>query len=94
MSMNYNIIERMRDHLRPKGTAPIVQLFTQDSSGMWLNAEFVTKCINELDRMHVRVACGDGPTNLEKLAYMLLCESAYIDIKTEEEREIWLALQS
>jgi hypothetical protein len=33
---------------------------------------------------------GDGPTNLEKLAYQLLLDSAYIDLKQEAEREAWL----
>jgi len=75
------ITDRMRHYLQPKGASPIVQLKTLDSCGMWLRAEFVTKCIDELDRMHVRVACGEGPTNLEKLAYMLLCDSAYIENK-------------
>ena len=92
MSMNYNVIGRMRDHLQPKGTAPIVQL--QLAGHGMFNSDFITKCINELERMDIRAVMGEGPTNLEKLAYQLLKDSAYIDIKAEEEREIWMALSS
>ena len=92
MSMNYNITERMRNQLQPKGTAPIVQL---QLAGLGLfNSDFINKCIDELERMPIRAALGESPTNLEKLAYQLLKDSAYIDIKSEEEREIWLTLKS
>lgn len=90
--MNYNITDRMRNQLQPKGTAPIVQLHL---AGLGIfNSDFIAKCINELERMPIRTALGEGPTNLEKLAYQLLKDSAYIDIIEEEEREIWLALTS
>lgn len=74
------ITERMRNNLRPQGTEPIVGLRTR-GAGIWLDHEFVTKCIDELDKMQARAIVGDEPTNLEKLAYMLLCDSAYIETK-------------
>jgi hypothetical protein len=88
--MNLNIIERMRNELRPKGTAPIV-ILRPLGIGIEMHADFVTKCIDELERMEIRVAMGDMPTNLEKLAYQLLLDSAYIDPKAEREREERLA---
>ena len=86
-----NIIERLRNNLQPKGTAPIVLLRPLHSCGIEMHADFVTKCIDELEQMHIRVAVGDMPTNLEKLAYQLLLDSAYIDLKHEAEREARLA---
>lgn len=77
------LIERMRDQLRPRGTAPVVQLRVA-GYGMF-NSDFVTQCIDELDKMHIRVACGDKPTALERLAYQVLLDSAYIDLKHEAE---------
>jgi hypothetical protein len=88
--MDLNIIERMRNELRPKGTAPIV-ILRPLGIGIEMHADFVTKCIDELERMPMRAALGDMPTNLEKLAYQLLLDSAYIDPKAECEREERLA---
>ena len=85
-----DIIRRMRANLQPKGTAPIVLLRPLHSSGIEMHVDFVQKCIDELERIPSRVALGDMPTNLEKLAYQLLLDSAYIDPKHEAEREQWL----
>ena len=80
---NPTIIERLRNQLQPRGTAPVVQLFIA-GYGMY-NSDFVTKCIDELDRMHLRAAVGDKPTALEQLAYQVLLDSAYIDLQHEAE---------
>jgi hypothetical protein len=88
--MNLNIIERMREELQPKGTAPIVILRPM-GIGIEMHADFVTKCIDELERIPMRAAVGEVPSNLEKLAYQLLLDSAYIDPKAEREREERLA---
>lgn len=84
------LIERLRNNLQPRGTAPIVGLHT-NGSGIWMDKEFVDKCIDEIEQMPMRAAVGDGPSNLEKLAYQLLLDSAYIDLKAEREREERLA---
>jgi hypothetical protein len=83
------LIERLRNNLHPRGTAPVVQLHLA-GYGMF-NSDFVSKCLDELEQMPMRAAVGDGPTNLEKLAYQLLMDSAYIDLKQEAEREERLA---
>ena len=85
-----DIIQRLRANLQPKGTAPIVLLRPMHSVGIEMHVDFVQKCIDELEKMPIRVAMGDMPTNLEKLAYQLLLDSAYIDPKHEAEREQWL----
>jgi hypothetical protein len=82
------LIERMRNNLQPQGTAPVVNLRLNGVA--MFNKEFVDKCLDELERMPMRAAVGDGPTHLEQLAYQLLLDSAYIDLKQEAEREAWL----
>jgi hypothetical protein len=85
-----DIIKRLRNNLQPKGTAPIVLLRPMNSVGIEMHVDFVSKCIDELEQIPVRAAMGDMPSNLEKLAYQLLLDSAYIDPKHEREREQWL----
>ena len=84
------LIERLRNNLQPKGTAPIVLLRPLNSCGIEMHSDFVNKCIDELERMPALAAVGYTPSNLEKLAYQLLLDSAYIDPKHEAEREQWL----
>lgn len=74
------IIEQLRNSLQPKGTAPIVILRPM-GIGIELHVDFVTKCIDELERMPMLAVLGEEPSNLERLAYMLLCDSAYIEPK-------------
>ena len=69
------IIERMRNNLRPGGTAPVVGLHLNER---FFNVEFIEQCIRELEMMPARSAVGEPPNALEKLAYTLLCDSAYI----------------
>ena len=84
-----DIIQRLRNNLQPKGTAPIVILRTL-GVGIEMHPDFVNKCIDELEKMPMRAALGEEPTNLEKLAYQLLLDAAYIDLKQEREREEFL----
>lgn len=72
------ITERMRHYLQPSGTAPVVGLHLNDR---FFHVDFINKCIDELEKMPMKVALGDQPSNLEKLAYTLLCDSAYIETK-------------
>jgi hypothetical protein len=82
------LIERLRNNLQPRGTAPVVNLRLNGVA--MFNKEFVDRCLDELERMPMRAAVGDGPTHLEQLAYQLLLDSAYIDLKQEAEREEFL----
>jgi hypothetical protein len=81
--MDEYIISQLRSNLKPKGTAPIVFLKTLQF-GIEVHPDFVSKCIDELERIPVRAALGDTPSNLEKLAYMLLLDSAYITRESNE----------
>lgn len=83
-------IQRLRTNLQPKGTAPIVLLKTLGSAGMEIHTDFIQKCIDELEQIPARVALGIMPSNLEKLAYQLLLDSAYIDPKHDAKREEFL----
>jgi hypothetical protein len=73
-----SIIERLRNNLRPLGTSPVVLLRPMHSVGIEMHVEFVQKCIDELEMMPIRAELGQPPSNLEKLAYQLLLDSAYI----------------
>ena len=88
-----DIIHRLRVNLQPKGTAPIVLLRPLHSAGIEMHVDFVNKCIDEIEKIPMRAALGDVPSNLEKLAYQLLLDSAYIDPKYEDDREAWLKEQ-
>lgn len=70
------ITEQMRAELLNQGSGKVATLHMIDR---FFHAEFVAQCIAELERMPLRIAVGDEPTNLERLAYCLLCDSAYID---------------
>lgn len=69
------VIERMRNALQPGGTAPVVGLHLNNR---FFNKDFVDQCIDELERVAVRAQLGEMPNPLERLAYTLLCDSAYI----------------
>lgn len=84
------LVERLRNELQPKGTAPIVILRTL-GVGIEMHADFVSKCIDELERIELLAIVGEQPSNLEKLAFQLLLDSAYIDLKAERERAERLA---
>lgn len=84
------LIKRLRNELQPKGTAPIVILRTL-GVGIEMHADFVSKCIDELEQIELLSILGEQPSNLEKLAFQLLLDSAYIDLKAEREREERLA---
>ena len=78
-----SLTNRLRAQLQPQGTAPIVFVKTR-GLGLVLDSEFVNKCIDELDRVNLSAVLGiQSPSNLEKLAFMLLCNSAYIDLTKE-----------
>jgi hypothetical protein len=72
------VTDRMRHYLQPRGTAPVVGLHLNNR---FFHVDFINKCIDELEKMPMKVALGDQPSNLEKLAYALLCDSAYIKTK-------------
>jgi hypothetical protein len=78
-----NVTGRMRAMFAPQGTLPVVAL---QLSNRFFDHEFITKCIDELDQITVRAFLGQPATCLEKLAYALLCDSAYIDLKADAER--------
>jgi hypothetical protein len=88
--MDLHIIERMRQELKPKGTAPLV-ILRPLGIGIEMHADFVSKCIDELERIQLLGMVGEEPSNLEKLAFQLLLDSAYIDPKAERERAERLA---
>ena len=77
------VIEKLQNalkpggHLHPGGTLQVSRLHMNNS---YFEFEFVKACVAELEKLPLRAALGEPPTNLEKLAYMLLCDSAYIEL--------------
>ena len=80
-SINMSLIKKLRNNLKPRGIAPIVMLNINSLGGMEVHSEFVSKCIDELERIPLMAELGELPSPLQKLAFMLLCDSAYIDFK-------------
>lgn len=72
-----SITQQMREVLAPKGAARVSHL---QMDNQFVDYDFVLNCIDELEKMPIRAAMGDKPTALEQLAYMLLCDSAFIDL--------------
>lgn len=83
-----DVIKLLRENLQPRGTADVVQLRIS-GYGMY-NSDFIDQCIDDLEKIAIRAELGQPPSNLEKLAYQVLLDSAYIDLKYEREREQWL----
>lgn len=79
-----SITQRMRAVLKPSGTSPTVQLNLYEK---FFHVEFVNSCIDELDKMTTLAALGEKPSNLEKLAYYVLCDSAHIETDKEKINE-------
>jgi hypothetical protein len=70
------IIEILRNALKPKGTAPVVRL---DLDNKYYKADFVQECIDEMEQLAKRSFVGDEPTALERLAAHVLMDSAGIE---------------
>lgn len=69
------LIEQLRNNLSPQGTEPVVALRL---GNRFIKHEFISECIDELEKMPIRALMGEPPSKLEQLAYMLLCDSAYV----------------
>jgi hypothetical protein len=78
-----DILRALRRNLQPQGTAPIVFLRHRHSWGIELPADFVNKCIDEMERIVCLQPINGPPSNLEKLAFYLLLDSAHIDSSKE-----------
>jgi hypothetical protein len=85
-----DVLTRMRNELTPEDGPSAVTLHLANY-GMY-NRDFVVQCLDELEQVAIRhQGLGIAPTVLERLAYQLLMDSAYIDLKHEREREERLA---
>ena len=70
------ITRRMRENLEPKGTLDVCYIHINTH----YEREFIWKCIEELEKISMLHALDDKiPSCLERLAYELLMESAYLN---------------
>lgn len=77
------LIETLRTRLVPQGEMDVVRLHLENE---WFNHSVIQECIREIERMPMMVgALGHVPTALERLAYHLLCDSAYIDEENQNQ---------
>ena len=63
----------MKQSLKPKGTAPVVYLDLLNDH--YFHADFIVECIRELEAIPLKIAVGVPPSNLEKLAFLILKNS-------------------
>ncbi len=68
--------QNLRDHIstycdvqRKGGTAPLIML---ELGRQHFHKDFIEKVLADIDKIPMRVAVGDMPTDLEKFAYELL----------------------
>jgi len=78
-----SVTQRMRNILVPQGTMPVVKL--QLSNYGYVNHDMVLKCLDEIDRLPLKQVLGENPSELERLAIMLLMDSAHIELPKKED---------
>lgn len=72
-----DLFEQLRSSLVPRGSAPVVRLFMNDSS--YYDADLVQKAVATARSRYALAASGLDELNvLEQLALQLLCDSAHI----------------
>ena len=69
-------VETMRRHLVPKGSLPLVGLRLQ--SACYVQQELIVGALDELEKLPMMVALGHEVSPLQRLAIMLLKDSAWI----------------
>jgi hypothetical protein len=75
-----DIIKTLRERLVPLGTKPLVRLHLK--SATFVNTELIDDAINELERLPLELMLEGGePTALQKIAIMVLKDSAYLEDK-------------
>jgi hypothetical protein len=73
-----DIINRLKQYLKPQGTEPVVRLFLKRST--YINKKFVDKAIEELEKKLFLAGTDIEPvSNLEKIGMIVLYDSAYMD---------------
>jgi len=72
-----NDMERLRAYLRPRGSAPLIGLHI--NGVCYVNEKLVYDALDELEKLPMIVAIGGEVSPLQKIAIMLLKDSA--DIK-------------
>lgn len=70
-------VEELRYALKPKGTANVCRLHLSPY-GMY-DSDFISSCIDDIEKLHLKVMLGESVSNLEKLAISVLMDSAGIE---------------
>ena len=72
-----DMLQKMRDTLKPGGTADLV--FLRLNSACCVRTSLINEALDEIERLPMMVQVGQPVTALQKLAIMLLKDSAYIE---------------
>lgn len=75
-----SLVDQLRDGLRSQCTPS--GLMGIHPEYMYVESDLIEGCFKDLDRMAMKQMLGEGPSNLEKLACMLLLNCARITKKT------------
>ena len=82
---NESATQRMREVLAPRGSLKSVRLHLNNYG--YVDPDFVRRCLDEVDMLSMKQMLGENPSNLEKLAVMLLIDSAYIELSKEKDND-------
>ena len=69
MENEQTLVEKLREELQPKGTAPVVKLFLF----YYAEKDFVEDCLKELDKI---ISIGEDLSPLQKVAVKVLITSS------------------
>ena len=78
------VVEKLRNKFETDETPELIRLHLEHA---FFKQPFIHECIRDVERLAVRIQMEDKISNLEKLAYLLLCDSAYIEFKQSERKE-------
>jgi hypothetical protein len=77
-----SVTQKMRCALVPGGTLPVVKLHLNNHG--YVNHDLILRCLDEIDKLPMKQALGEPLSELERLAIMLLMDSAYIELPKKD----------
>lgn len=78
------LVQKLKNNLKSEGNLGVIGLRLNNR---FFSEDFISRCIDEIDKFSIRLALDDKVNDLERLAFYLLCDSAYIDLQEEQQKE-------
>lgn len=80
-----NIIQQLRDRLKPLGRDPVIRL---DLDNKYFNHEFISRCLAEAEKLQLQVEIFEEPISpLQLLGLTVLLDTADISISDIQQVE-------